>query len=78
MPRSSADQADHVRRIKKRDLRPGDFLFFHDDGAVYHVAVFLKRRDGEVRMVHAPGSGERVRRDSPWTKRWFAGTLRRR
>ena len=51
-------------------------MFFRDGGGVYHVAMFLKRTKGHVVMVHSPGSGQRVRRDRPWTSSWFAGTMR--
>ncbi|MGI8521842.1 MAG: C40 family peptidase [Nocardioides sp.] len=79
VPRTSSEQAHFMRHIKKRNLRRGDFLFFHArSGAVYHVAIFLRRRHGEVRMLHAPGTGEHVRRDTPWTSRWSAATLRHR
>jgi cell wall-associated NlpC family hydrolase len=78
VPRSSDAQADHARRIKKRNLRRGDLMFFHDRGDVYHVAIYIGRRDGERRMVHAPSTGKRVHVASPWTSSWYAATLRRR
>jgi cell wall-associated NlpC family hydrolase len=78
IPRSSGAQADHARRIKKRNLRRGDLMFFHDGGDVYHVGIFIGRRDGRPRMVHAPSTGKRVHVASPWTRSWYAATLRRR
>lgn len=78
IPRSSGAQAEHARRIRKRDLRRGDLMFFHDRGDVYHVAIYLGRRDGRRRMVHSPSTGKRVHVASPWTSEWYAGTLRRR
>lgn len=78
IPRTSSAQAAHARRIKRSNLRRGDLMFFHDSGDVYHVAVFLGRRSGNIRMVHAPYGGKRVHVASPWTSRWYAGTLRRR
>lgn len=78
VPRTSDGQAEHARRIRKSNLRRGDLMFFHDDGDVYHVAVYVGRRHGERRMVHAPSTGSRVHVSSPWTTSWYAGTLRRR
>ena len=78
VPRTSSAQASSVRHIRKSHLQRGDFMFFRDGGGVYHVGIFLARRDGHVVMLHAPSPGERVRRDKPWTSDWFAGTLRRR
>ncbi len=78
VPRTSSEQAGHARHIRKRNLRRGDLMFFNDGGGVYHVGIFLRRSHGHPVMLHAPGSGERVRRDRPWTTHWSAGTLRRR
>ncbi len=79
LPRTSHEQARYARRIKRRDMRPGDLMFFHTRrGRVYHVAIYTGRtRHGQRRMVHAPSPGRRVQTSVPWTSRWFAGTLRR-
>lgn len=76
IPRTSDAQARFVDRIKKRNMRPGDLMFFYDGGGVYHVAVYGGRLNGRRMMVHAPYGGQRVHRTSPWTDQWFAGTLR--
>lgn len=76
VPRTSQAQANFMKRIAKRNMRPGDFMFFYNGGGVYHAAMFAGWRDGRRIMVHAPGSGERVKRNKPWTSSWFAGTLR--
>lgn len=78
LPRTSDGQAAATRRVSKRDLRRGDLMFFHSGGNVYHVAMFLKWENGHVVMVHAGRTGERIRRDVPWTNSWFGGTLRPR
>ncbi len=76
VPRTSSQQARFADRIKKSKMRKGDLMFFYDGGGVYHVAVFAGWRDGKRTMIHAPYGGKRVHRASPWTNRWFAGTLR--
>lgn len=79
IPRTSDAQARQARRIKRRNLRRGDLMFFHRRGNVYHVGIFTGRtRSGRAVMVHAPGSGRRVQSSVAWTPHWFAGTLRRR
>jgi cell wall-associated NlpC family hydrolase len=77
VPRTSSAQAGHARRVAKQDLRAGDLMFFHGSGGVYHAAIFLRWSRGHAVMLHAPGSGERVRVAVPWTSQWFGGTLRR-
>ena len=76
VPRTSSEQADFMRRIKRSSMRPGDFVFFTSKGDVYHVGVFVGRRDGDRMIVHAPNPGEKVKRDPLWTDKWFVGTLR--
>ena len=78
MPRSSDAQYRHVRHIPKTNLRRGDYMFFHNGGNVYHVAIFLQRVNGRVQLLHASRSGTPVKRDFAWTQSWFAGTLRYR
>lgn len=76
VPRTSAEQADFMRRIPRKHLRRGDYVFFTGSSGVYHVGVFVGRKDGDVYIVHAPHTGAKVRRDRVWTNQWFAGTLR--
>ena len=77
VPRTSADQADYMRRIPRKHLRRGDYVFFTGKSGVYHVGFFVGRSDGDVYIVHAPSPGTKVRRERVWTNAWFAGTLRR-
>ncbi|TGN62523.1 NlpC/P60 family protein [Nocardioides eburneiflavus] len=77
VPRTSSAQAGHARRVAKKDMRAGDLMFFHGSGGVYHAAIFLRWSRGHAVMLHAPGSGDRVRVAVPWTSQWFGGTLRR-
>jgi cell wall-associated NlpC family hydrolase len=76
LPRTAAAQSKRAHRIPKKSLRRGDLMFFTDGGGVYHAAMFLRWQKGRAVMVHSPGSGQHVRRDHPWTNRWFAGTVR--
>ncbi|HET8982472.1 MAG TPA: C40 family peptidase [Pedococcus sp.] len=76
VPRTSSQQARFADRISRKNMRPGDLMFFHDGGGVYHVAVFTGWKNGRRWMVHAPSTGSRVHRSTPWTNSWFAGTLR--
>lgn len=76
VPRTSSAQARHMRRVKRSNMRPGDFVFFHSRSGVYHAAIYIGRKDGRRRVVHSPGSGQRVKRSAIWTNSWFAGTLR--
>jgi cell wall-associated NlpC family hydrolase len=76
VPRTSDQQARFADRIKRKNMRRGDLMFFHSGGDVYHVAVFAGWHKGKRRMIHAPSSGKRVHRAFPWTNSWYPGTLR--
>jgi cell wall-associated NlpC family hydrolase len=76
VPRTSSQQARYMDRIKRKNLRPGDFVFFTGRSGVYHVGFYAGRRDGRRVVLHAPSTGSRVRTEAIWTDRWFAGTLR--
>ena len=80
VPRTSSAQARHMNRIDRRDMLPGDFVFFYDGAAtaenVYHVGIFAGWDDGHRMVIHSPSSGQRVGTDAVWDGDWFAGTLR--
>lgn len=78
VPRTSGAQAHRARRIGRRAMRPGDLMFFTGSGGVYHVGVFIGRKGGTPRMVHASRPGTPVKVDRPWTNSWFPGTMRPR
>lgn len=76
VPRTSSQQARFADRVKRKNMRKGDLMFFYDGGGVYHVAVFAGWKNGRRQMIHAPYGGKNVHRATPWTNRWYAGTLR--
>ncbi|WP_148570812.1 C40 family peptidase [Nocardioides caldifontis] len=76
VPRTSSQQGRFMRRIPRKAMRPGDFVFFTGGSGVYHVGVFNGRSKGGMTVIHAPGSGQRVTTARIWTSSWYAGTLR--
>lgn len=59
------------RKVRLRHLRPGDLVFFSGNS---HVGIYVGRR----RFIHAPHTGDVVRRGSlsGWRLRSFAGAAR--
>jgi cell wall-associated NlpC family hydrolase len=79
LPRTSDRQARFTRRIPKARMQKGDLMFFHSGGNVYHVGIFTGWNGHRKRKVlHSPRPGRRVNTTTVWTRRWFAGTVRRR
>lgn len=80
---SSADIATRVRRIKMRDVRPGDILFFQGRNVkskrVGHSGIVVAVEGDRIRMLHSSVHGG-IRydyHDSPYYRRrfLFAGRL---
>ena len=76
LPRRSQEQAAATEKIDKKELQPGDLVFFNTLRRAYsHVGIYL----GEGKFIHAPRTGARVRVESMdvsyWQKR-FNGARR--
>ncbi|MEV5774239.1 bifunctional lytic transglycosylase/C40 family peptidase [Streptomyces antimycoticus] len=59
LPRTADAQygATADRPVSKKDLQPGDLLFWaHRNGGIYHVAIYA----GDGKVVHAPRTGRSV------------------
>ena len=76
LPRKASDQAAATEKIDKKELQPGDLVFFNTMRRAFsHVGIYV----GNGKFVHAPKPGSEVRVDdlgaSYWTKR-FDGARR--
>jgi len=62
LPRSSSEMASgHGQKVERKDLKPGDLLFFNiKSRTVNHVAIYL----GNDRFIHAPRRGKSVTIDT--------------
>ena len=55
LPRSSREQAEYGKRIKRSELRPGDLVFFvskRGGSRINHVAIYL----GDNKIIHSTTS----------------------
>lgn len=71
LPRNSRSQYKSGRWVAKKNLRPGDLVFFATRGGkrVTHVGIFI----GNNRFIHAPRTGQKVRVEK-LSNRFFAKT----
>nr|WP_240489735.1 C40 family peptidase [Actinomadura atramentaria] len=70
MPRVTYDQYRRIpRKVSRRNLAPGDLVFFHGRG---HVGMYI----GRSRYVHSPKTGDHVRVVVLRARRDFAGAVR--
>ena len=76
LPHNTDRQRTSSRAIKVAELRPGDLLFFNQEGKKYgHVAIYV----GKGQFVHAPSSGKSVRSDrldNPYWKKHLSEARR--
>jgi cell wall-associated NlpC family hydrolase len=73
LPRTADAQYHRVRKVSRRNARPGDLVFWLSGGHAYHVGVYA----GRNRVWHAPRPGQRVRRVKIWTRDVRFGRIRR-
>ena len=76
LPRRADQQAAFAEKIDKKDLQPGDLVFFNTMRRTFsHVGIYV----GDGKFIHSPRSGSEVRVDdmqqSYW-KRRFDGARR--
>jgi cell wall-associated NlpC family hydrolase len=76
LPRRAREQAAATEAIDRKELRPGDLVFFNTMRQTFsHVGIYL----GDNKFIHAPRAGQSVRvddmRDAYW-KRRFTGARR--
>lgn len=76
LPRVAAQQAASTEKVARKDLQPGDLVFFNTMRRAFsHVGIYI----GDGKFVHAPRTGAQVRVESLsgtyWKKR-FTGARR--
>lgn len=55
--RTAASQFSNGRAVNKKDLQPGDLVFFAKSKRISHVGIYI----GGGQMIHAPHTGDVVR-----------------
>ena len=76
LPRTAAQQAAVTQKISRKELKPGDLVFFNTMRRKYsHVGIYM----GEGKFIHAPRTGAFVRIESmnvPYWQKRFNGAHR--
>ena len=67
LPRKASEQAAATEVIDKRDLQPGDLVFFNTMRRAFsHVGIYV----GDGKFIHAPRSGAQVRVEDMGVAYW--------
>ncbi|MBB3664303.1 MULTISPECIES: C40 family peptidase [Prauserella salsuginis group] len=69
LPRTSSEQHRAVRAVANHAKVPGDLVFFHEGGSVYHVGIYA----GGNHVWAAPESGDVIRKQRIWTDAYYTG-----
>jgi murein DD-endopeptidase len=76
LPRVAIKQRSASRAVSRKQLRPGDLLFFHIEGKRYsHIGIYI----GDGQFVHAPRTGKFVTTanlSNPYWQKYFGGARR--
>jgi cell wall-associated NlpC family hydrolase len=72
IPRVSRDQYRWAVKIKRSQAVPGDLVFFHHGGRVYHAAIYA----GGNRVWHSPYPGKRVMLERIWASSIYFARVR--
>lgn len=68
LPRKASDQAAATEKIGRKDLQPGDLVFFNTMRRAFsHVGIYI----GDGKFIHAPKPGQAVRVDSMDASYWL-------
>ena len=74
LPRNSAAQysTTYVERVSRSAKQPGDLIFIHSGGRIFHVGIYA----GAGRFWVAPKAGDRVELQTIWTSSYYVGHVR--
>ena len=68
LPRRANEQAAATQSIEKKDLQPGDLVFFNTmKHAFSHVGIYI----GEGKFIHSPRPGAQVRVEDMQQNYWL-------
>lgn len=67
LPRRADEQAKATQKIDKKELKPGDLVFFNTMRRTFsHVGIYV----GNGQFIHSPSKGKTVRVESMNTSYW--------
>jgi cell wall-associated NlpC family hydrolase len=69
LPRRANEQAAATQKIERRDLQPGDLVFFNTMRRTFsHVGIYI----GDNKFIHSPKPGAQVRVEDMGVRYWSA------
>lgn len=56
IPRSASVQFNESKKIKRKNIHPGDFVFFKNGSKISHVGIVFSTNNNSVQMIHSSSS----------------------
>jgi cell wall-associated NlpC family hydrolase len=56
LPRRAADQYKAAKKVKRKQAKPGDFVFFDNGSGISHVGVIIYNDKNSLQMIHSSTS----------------------
>jgi cell wall-associated NlpC family hydrolase len=56
LDRRAVDQYNSAKKIKRKHVQPGDFIFFDNGSGVSHVGIVFSTHNNSIQMIHASTS----------------------
>lgn len=76
LPGSSSMMSKRGKAIRRSDAGPGDLIFFHRNGTVYHVSMVVEKEQEDIWVVHSTSSRgvikENIFASSYWSSKQYS------
>lgn len=56
LERRAEDQYNSSKKIKRKHVKPGDFIFFDNGSGISHVGIVFSTNNNSIQMIHASTS----------------------
>lgn len=70
LPRRSADQYDQSKKVKQKNVKKGDLVFFDNGSGISHVGIIISEEGEPLTMIHASTSKGVIITEIPSSTYW--------
>lgn len=56
LDRRATDQYNNAKKIKRKNVQPGDLVFFDNGSGVSHVGIVISTKNDQIEMIHSSTS----------------------
>lgn len=56
LARRAVDQYNSAKKIKRKNVKPGDFVFFDNGSGISHVGIVYSTNNNSIQMIHSSTS----------------------